>query len=141
MMTLACELFQSPNHHHQAQDSSLILCFRELWERLARGQEPTALDLAKIEHMAQWLQGVVEQYEETPPSMKELQPLFEAAQQGWEMILEGLACLADYLEQGYHEFLTQARCLSEEGEALLQELEEVIFSWRDDSPLCGASIG
>lgn len=140
-MTLAYQLFQSPNQNHQARDSSLILCFRELWQRVARGQEPTELDLRQIDHMAQWLQGKVEQYEDTSPSMQELQPLFEAARHGWALILDGVCCLADYLELGQQELLLEARHFSEEGEAMLKELEEGIVASRDEDPLCDAYIG
>ncbi|GMU53031.1 MAG: hypothetical protein AMXMBFR33_21770 [Candidatus Xenobia bacterium] len=140
-MTLAYELFQSPNQNHQARDSSLILCFRELWERIAHGSEPTELDLRQIDHMAHWLQGKVQMYQETPPSMQQLQPLLETAQQGWELILEGVACLADFLELGQPELLEEARNLSEEGEAMLKELEEGIVASRDEDALCDAYIG
>jgi len=133
MQMNAYQLFQP---EFKAQDSALVTCFRELWERLVIGQEPTPVDLLQVEHMEGWLQGKVEQYLEVPPHLAVLQPLFDAARQGWEWMLEGVGCLACFLEEGDEALLEEARALTEDGENLLQWLEESIVADRDDSPVC-----
>lgn len=133
-MKMAYELFQVA---YEAQDSPVIACFRELWDRLAVGQEPTPVDLLQVDHMAGWLLGKVEQYGlAIPTHLEALQPVFEAARQGWELMLEGVYCLAGYLEEGNVEFLEEARALAEDGEQLLKHLEESIVANRDDGPVC-----
>lgn len=132
-MKLAYEMFQAA---HQAQDSPLIACFRELWERLAEGLEPTSLDLLQVDHMAGWLQAKVEQYGDFPAHLEALQPVFESARQGWELMLEGVYCLAAFLEEGNVDALEESRGLAEDGEQMLQWLEEAIVANRDENPLC-----
>lgn len=133
MMKMAYQLFEAAP---EVQDSAVVVCFRELWARLAEGLEPTPVDLLQVEHMEGWLQGKVSQYLETPPHLAVLQPLFDAARQGWEWMLEGVGCLACYLEEGDEALLEEARALTEDGENLLQWLEESIVADRDDGPVC-----
>ncbi len=132
-MKFAYEMFQAA---YQAQDSPIIACFRELWERLAEGLEPTPVDLEQVDHMAGWLQGKVEQYAELPLQLEALHSVFESARQGWELLLEGVYCLAAFLEEGNLDVLEESRALAEDGEQMLQWLEEAIVANRDESPLC-----
>ncbi|MBT9585997.1 hypothetical protein IV102_21825 [bacterium] len=134
-MKTAYHLFQE-SQPQPAQDSPLIVCFRQLWQRLAVGQQPTSGDLSQVNHMALWLQGQVEQYDHPLPGSDHLQPVFAATQQGWALMLDGVYCLADYLEQGDEQLLAEAHALSEEGEEMLKQLEEAIVAERDGSSLC-----
>lgn len=119
------------------QDSALILCFRELWGRLADGRPASELDLAQLEHMADWLQAKVDQYDQTPDELASLQPVFELAREGWELLLEGVLCLAG----GDEELFLQARDLAEEGEETLQQLEEALVDSRDQRPVVEVVLG
>jgi hypothetical protein len=116
---------------HRAVDSALILCFREACERP---------DVDQIVHMARWLDVRVQQYDETPPHLAALEPVFDVAREGWDLMLQGVLSLLDFVEQGDPELLEQARELAEEGEALLQELEEAIVDARDERPVCEAHL-
>lgn len=121
----------------RARDSALIVCFRELWGRLADGAQATPHDLDQLDHMAGWLQGKVDQYDETPEELAGLQLVFEVAREGWELLLQGVLCLA----AGEEALLLQARDLAEEGEETLQQLEEALVEERDPRPVVEVVLG
>ncbi len=120
-MKMAYDLFAAPP---SVADSPVILCFRELCDRMAAG---SPADEAQLDHMAGWLTAKVEEYDFLPPGLEPLLPLWEAIREGWALMLEGVLCLPSDREE--------ARELAEEGEALLQQLEQAIRDGREDLPV------
>ena len=131
-MQLAYQLFQET----EVQDSPFIVCYRELWTRIQAGQQPEPQDLRQIQHMVNWLEAKVKDYQQPLPYADQFQAVYDATEGAWTAQLEGVYHLVDFLETSQPELLHAGLALCEEGESTLRQLQQAIQAERESDNLC-----